>query len=239
MVHLHNVSGGVLGGDRLELSVGIGPGARAQITTTGATRIYRPCDEAPVAYLSNEITVGENALLEYVPDALIPFAGARLKQCTTIRLEPSAGLFWWEILAPGREARGEVFEYANVELRTDVVALGKPIALERIRLEPNTRDPRSVARLKTYRTWATFCICRVGIDARIWLELESELRGAISAFSPTEDALWGVSVLPAHGLAVRCVARTNRDILSTLQAIWSAAKLRLYGRSAELPRKVN
>src|SRR5271169_2160149 len=32
LVHLHNVSGGLLGGDRLELAVNVGRGARAQVT---------------------------------------------------------------------------------------------------------------------------------------------------------------------------------------------------------------
>src|ERR1700730_17127151 len=41
LVHLHNLSGGVLGGDHLDLTVEVGPGAVAQVTSTGATRIYR------------------------------------------------------------------------------------------------------------------------------------------------------------------------------------------------------
>ena len=41
LVHLHNVSGGVLAGDRLALDVEVHAGAAAQITTTGATRLYR------------------------------------------------------------------------------------------------------------------------------------------------------------------------------------------------------
>ena len=41
LVHLNNVSGGVLAGDRLALDVEVKAGAAAQITTTGATRLYR------------------------------------------------------------------------------------------------------------------------------------------------------------------------------------------------------
>jgi hypothetical protein len=40
LAHLHNVSGGLLGGDRLALRAQVGAGASAQLTTTGATRIY-------------------------------------------------------------------------------------------------------------------------------------------------------------------------------------------------------
>src|SRR5208282_5125583 len=124
LAHLHNVSGGLLGGDHLALDVRAGSGARVQLTTTGATRIYHPRREAAATAQRTEITIGENALLEYVPDSIIPFAGARYRQRTSIYLAQGAGLFWWEILAPGREARGELFEYECVEIRTDLTAMG-------------------------------------------------------------------------------------------------------------------
>jgi urease accessory protein len=239
LVHLHNVSGGLLGGDRLKLAVEIGDEARVQITTTGATRIYRPRAEAPTATQLNEIVVGENALLEYLPDAVIPFSGARFSQRTTIQLAAGAGLFWWEILAPGREARGEIFEYACVELKSDIVAGGRCIAAERIRLQPEARSLRCLARLGPYHTWGSFYICRVGVDAATWSALETTLREIASELSRLQDALWGVSTLAAHGLAVRCMVKRGRDVLPGLQVLWSEAKMRLYGRAAVPPRKVN
>ena len=239
LVHLHNVSGGLLGGDRLALKVSVSEGASVQITTAGATRIYRPRVEAKVTTQSNEITVGEGALLEYLPDAVIPFAGARFSQRTAIQLAAGAGLFWWEILAPGREARGEIFEYESVELKTDLSAGGRPIAVERVRLEPRNRRLSSLARLGAYRTWATFYICRVGVEAAEWLEIERELREILELLNRREDALWGVSTLTAYGVMVRCVAKRGRDVLPGLQDVWRAAKWRLYGREAVMPRKVN
>lgn len=239
LVHLHNVSGGLLGGDRLALAVNVGAGASVQITTTGATRIYRPREDAAVTTQSNEIVVGAGGLLEYLPDAVIPFAGARFSQRTAVRLAADAGLFWWEILAPGREARGEVLEYESVELKMDLSAGGRVIAVERVRLEPRNRELASLARLGAYRTWATFYICRVGLKATEWLEIESELRDVLQMLNRREDALWGISTLAAHGLVVRCVAKRGRDVVTGLQEVWRAGKWRLYGREAVMPRKVN
>jgi urease accessory protein len=239
LVHLHNVSGGLLGGDRLALAVNVGAHAQVQVTTTGAARIYRPRAEASAALQSNEIYVGERGLLEYLPDAVIPFAGARFSQRTSIRLADGAGLFWWEILAPGREARGEIFEYESVEFKTDLVAGGRLVAAERSRLEPQKRGLAAVGRLGAYRTWASFYVCRVGVEAAEWLETEKELRGILGLLGRRGDALWGVSTLPGHGLIVRCAAKRGRDVLPGLHAVWSAAKWRLYGRAAVVPRKVN
>src|SRR5260370_11998142 len=47
LVHLHNVSGGVLGGDQLDISVHVGTKAYAQLTSTSATRIYRSQPHLP------------------------------------------------------------------------------------------------------------------------------------------------------------------------------------------------
>lgn len=244
LAHLHNVSGGLLGGDRLKLSVNVGAGASAQLTTTGATRIYRPPADAAVTTQTNEITVAENALLEYVPDAIIPFAGARFAQRTTIHLAPGAGLFWWEIVAPGREARGEMFEYEYVEMKTDLLSSGpvdneKRVAVERIRLGPRNCPLSSLARLGPYRYWSTFYICRAGLDPADWLAAERNLREAAAPLVRPGETAWGISTLLADGLVVRGLARHGRDIVSGLHALWRAAMLHLYAREPIFPRKVN
>jgi urease accessory protein len=238
LVHLHNVSGGVLGGDKLALSVRVGPGASAQLTTTGATRIYRSRSDALSAVQTNDVVVEENALLEYVPDAIIPFGGARFQQTTRIQLSPGAGLFWWEILAPGREARGECFAYSRVELKTEIHADGKLIALEKVNLEPGEIQMDAIARLGVYRYWTTFYVCRVAVEPANWLAAETHLREAAAPWCQSGEMLWSVSTLPAHGLAIRGLARSGRDILSALQALWRSAKLLLFERVPILPRKV-
>ena len=239
LAHLHNVSGGLLGGDRLSLAVHVGAAASVQLTTTGGTRIYRPRKGVPPTTQTNEIRVGENALLEYVPDPIIPYAGARFAQQTRIDLAAGAGLFWWEIIAPGREASGEVFSYERIDMRTDVTANSRPIAAENIRLDPHGSALRSIARLGEYRYWATFYICRVGLGAAFWLGAEEQLREAARELSQPGEALWGVSTLLADGLVVRGLAVRGRDALRGLHALWNAAKLRLYGRPAVPPRKMH
>ena len=239
LVHLHNVSGGLLGGDHLELQVNLGSGAQAQITTTGATRIYRHREDFSPTTQCNEIAVGEGALLEYLPDAAIPFAGARYLQYTSIQLAAGAGLFWWEILAPGRGASGELFAYEQLEVRTCISALGRKIAAENLCLRPASREISSLARLGLYHYVAAFYICRVGVEAGAWRASEERLRELTSSLTRRGEILWGVSALVAHGLVVRCLARNGLEILPGLQAIWRCAKLHLYDRDVILPRKVN
>lgn len=239
LVHLHNVSGGLLGGDLLSLGVNVGSGAQVQLTSTGATRVYRSRQNKPTTTQINHATIAAGGLLEYVPDFIIPYAKARFCQQTCIEIEPGGGLFWWEILAPGRTAYGEIFEYESVELKTDLRAEGQSIALENVKLLPRTHDLFSVARMGPYRFWTTFYIVRVGLDAGVWLAAEQRLREVVRQFGGAGEALWGVSTMAAHGLIVRGLAQRPYNLLADLRAVWTEAKLLLYGREAMPPRKVN
>jgi len=237
--HLHNVSGGLLGGDELTLRVHVGEHARVQLTTTGATRIYRRRAEAGPAVQINEISVAPGGLLEYVPDQIIPFAESRFRQQTTIHLGEGAGLFWWEVLTPGREAGGELFAYEGVEMKTDIFAEQRPIACEHVCLEPARHDYSSVARMGEYRYWASFYICRRGIAPKDWRSAEDNLRDVAAQMADPGEVRWGVSTLVADGLAIRCLARRGHELFAALRTLWSEAKLMLYGREAIPPRKVN
>ncbi|HLJ91532.1 MAG TPA: urease accessory protein UreD [Candidatus Angelobacter sp.] len=239
LVHLHNVSGGLLGGDQLEFVIDVGPEASAQLTSTGATRVYRALDHDGDTIQVNRIRVAENGMLEYVPDPLIPFSGARLLQSTSIDLASGAGLFWWDVVAPGREAHNELFAYHRIELRTKVQALRKQIAAERMCVEPRKRNPTSPGRMGTYRYWTTFYICRVGASNKMWLEAEQHLRGVAAGLSQPQSALWGVSTLPAHGLVVRGLTVHGRDAIAGVRVLWQRAKPWLFGKEAILPRKIN
>ena len=238
LVHLHNISGGVLSGDSLSLEVDVKQNAYAQLTSTSATRLYRSRVGNGTASQTNMFSIQEGGLLEYLPDLLIPFAGSRYQQHTSIELAQDAGLFWWEIVAPGRLAKGECFEYDVLQMSARIMALGKPIALEHVKLEPALRPLSSLARLGPYCYFCSFYICKVGVNAKEWQRLEKQLNELAQQLSCSSDVRWGVSALVQHGLVVRAVSKEGRALATGLPAFWKAARLALYRREATLPRKV-
>ncbi len=238
LVHLHNISGGVLGGDALSLSVHVGQNAYAQLTSTSATRLYRSQTDTESASQTNTISVEEDGLLEYLPDPLIPFAGSRYRQHTSIELSHNAGLFWWETIAPGRLAKGECFAYDMLEMSLKIAVRGKPIALEHFKLEPASRPLSSLTRLGPYRYFCSLYICKVGLETKQWQDVERLLGELAQQLSCSHEVSWGVSTLVSDGLVVRAVSKEGRAIATGLPAFWKAAKLALYGREATLPRKV-
>ena len=238
LAHLHNVSGGILDSDALEWRVDVGPGARAQLTSTGATRVYRSRNRGRVATQRARVTLGEDAYFEYLPDQLIPFAGSRFEQSTRIELARGASLIWWDMIAPGRDAAGELFGYESLASTLDICACGEPVATEHWTLAPQNRRLDSIARLGPYRYFASCYVCRAGEGADYWRALEYDLRG-IADRSTTADVLWGVTSLRAHGLVVRGVSKSGRSLSNGLVEFWKAAKWYLCGRVATLPRKVH
>ena len=237
LIHMHNLSGGVLAGDRLSVELDVGPGARAQITSTGATRLYRTHPNTAPAELTTHARAREGALLEYLPDPLIPFAGSRYRQHTVVSLENDAGLFWWETVAPGREARAELFSYHHLHLSFELRVGGIPVAIERGDLDPEARPLQSAARLGPYRYFSSFFICRAGTSATVLRALEKQLAEVAGQLS-SPVIIWGLGRLPAHGLVVRALSRNGRDIAEGLVTFWRVAKLALYGEVAVIPRKI-
>jgi urease accessory protein len=238
LIHLHNLSGGILGGDRLALEIEVGEQAGVQLTSTSATRLYRCRPEVDAATQQTIAYVKEGGLLEYIPDPLIPFAGSRYRQQTRISLEKDAGLFWWETIAPGRTARGEMFVYDLLQIGMEIDAQGRPLALERFQLEPMRQALASTARMGIYRYMTSFYICRVGLESARWIALEKGLQEIACTLSVPGQTLWGVSTLAAHGLVVRALSLHGHNLARGLQTFWCEAKRFLYGREAIAPRKV-
>lgn len=125
-VQVTNPSGGVLGGDRLELDVALEPGASATVVTQGATKAYRGAEARGDAVFR----VGPGAFLEHLPHHLIPYAGSNFRQTAEFRLAGDATLIAWDACAAGRVARGERFAFGSLGGRTRVFREGLPEAVD-------------------------------------------------------------------------------------------------------------
>ncbi len=100
-------SGGLTGGDCIAVSLGMGAGARALVTTQAAEKIYR--SRGDDTHFSTAIDVADGAWLEWLPQETILFDGARFRRETRIALAATARLLAAEIVVFGRTARGEAF----------------------------------------------------------------------------------------------------------------------------------
>src|SRR5580658_7687629 len=61
LAHVHNLSGGILDTDSLNWRIDVAAGAQAQITSTGATRVYRSRAPEQMAAQRATVKVGRGA----------------------------------------------------------------------------------------------------------------------------------------------------------------------------------
>ena len=132
-----NVAGNVLGGDVMELEVAAGSDTHVRLRTVGATRVHR--GSTGVAARSRAtLRVASGALLEYLPDELIPHTAAWLEQQTTVHLAPGGHAIVAEVVAPGRFHHGEAFTYRRLALRLRAMYAGTAVVCDCLILEPAT-----------------------------------------------------------------------------------------------------
>lgn len=152
--------------------------------------------------------------MEWIPEPFIPQAGARYHQQTRIELEQDSGLFFFEWIAPGRVARGEVFEYQQLRWELDLLVGGKLVARERYDLDPATH---SLAALKERFPAAHYVTVYVaGIPAETWPADDLDLLSGEDVYLGHGPLLEGISMIRAlcrDSLTARGLVRKLREML--------------------------
>jgi urease accessory protein len=115
-----NTSGGIAGGDRLEMEIVLAAGTRASIASQAAERFYRVLPGEPAARLRTQIEVAEGAAAEWLPQESILFDGSALDRALDVNLAEDACFLGVESLLFGRAAMGEQVRQAALH---DVIRL--------------------------------------------------------------------------------------------------------------------
>ena len=105
---LLTTSGGLTGGDRLNIAISVGDGASATITSQAAEKLYRSV--AGDCGVDISVSVGEGAWAEWLMQETILFNGARLRRRTVLDVAPGGRLLAVESVVFGRTAMGEDFQ---------------------------------------------------------------------------------------------------------------------------------
>jgi urease accessory protein len=128
-----NTAGGVAGGDRFDIDIAAGEGARLTLTTAAAEKIYRA--EASPAELNISLRAAAGAHLSWVPQETILFDRAKVSRRIDIDLAETASLVLCEIVVFGRSAMGERMLQGEFVDRWRVRRGGRLVFAETIRLD--------------------------------------------------------------------------------------------------------
>jgi urease accessory protein len=213
--------GGIAGGDRLDISASVGPGAWAQLTSPGAAKWYRA---AGPAYQQLRLRVEAGATLEWLPQETIVYSAAQAELHSDIELLGDARLLYWDMVALGRPASGERFDAGHFQAQLNIRRDGQLLWHERQRIEGGDGLLDSPIGLAGQPVFATLLISGE-IDAEL-LErcrsLDTPVRGDLTQ-------------LPGL-LVARCLADQALHARAWLIELWRLLRPALLGREAIPPR---
>ena len=223
---------GLVQGDRYRVDIECAPGAAAHITTQAATNVFIARQDFATQLVN--LHAGDDSVLEYLPDPVVPFRGSRLFQKVCVTAGSGSTVIVGETLLPGRVAHDEAHAYDLYWTDTEVRGPdGTLLVADTLRLGPGAGgDPHSMALLDGHAVLSTLYV----ISSRLAPDrLVACLREALAV---CPEVLAGVSELPnGCGAAVRLLAPNSKSARAAVRTTWSAARTALIGAPAPDLRK--
>ena len=226
--------GGIAGGDRLAIKVELEAGAKALITTPGASKWYKARGTGPQARsrarqdLSFELAAG--ASLEWLPQEGIVFDAAEVGMESRIDLAEGACYAGWEILCLGRAASGETFNQGSIRQRVSITLAGKLIWNEAGTLEAAGNQMASAV------GWQGATVCATLLIAGHTLPNAAleELRALLESLRQTGERV-ALSRLPQVVVA-RYLGDSSERARTLLTALWQQLRPAAIGAPPITPR---
>lgn len=222
---LLTTTGGLTGGDRLDIELAVEDGARATISTQAAEKIYR--STGPDCTVRVGLRAGEGAWLEWLMQETILFDGAHLSRRTEADVAPTGRLLAVESLVFGRTAMGEDFRRGRVHDVWRVRRGGRLVWIDALKLAGDVAgERRKPFGLGAAAGCAT--VLYVGADAATHLAAAREALGRTQA-SGGATSFDGV-------LIVRLLSDSAVTLRNGVSQVVARLRHAIAGLPARLPR---
>ncbi len=229
-VYVQCCSGGLFERDSVRVSIACARGTNAHVTTSASTIVHGM--EIGEATQDVQIETAAQSLMEYLPDPMILFPGARLDNRVRVRLHEDALVLLCDaVLAhdPGGAER------ASHHLRHDLIvesSSGDLLVRDRWTMPVDIADRARPGIMGAYSCQGSFLV----------LGRESSTPGFLDALRSVllahADVYAGASALPhGCGTIVRALAMEAAALKRALFAVWDAARWRLLGVKGVARRK--
>jgi urease accessory protein len=210
-VALVNTSGGVVSGDKLSVKININ-NSKAMIFSQSAEKIYKSVNDIE-ATINNEVVVGENSWLEWLPQETILFEKSKLIRNLKIHLNKNSESLIGEIIILGRLAKGEfskdiflkdsIFIYKDTKLQwLDIVLLNNEL----------DKTKKSITRLSEANCFFTIVFSSENIE-----EYENKINKYIK--NNIFDSIISTSIIH-NNLVIRALGKNPLILRNIFSQIW-------------------
>lgn len=218
--------GGVAAGDRLQIRACLNPRSRALLTTPGATKWYR--SEGSCARQQLHFSLGEDAVLEWLPRESILFDGSNISMKLSVELGSGARYSGWEILSFGRRASGESWGDGRLNMETNVRSADRLLWSEAADIDARSGFGDSPAGLSGLTVCGTFLVAGCDIEAPLLRRCrEMTPRGA--------ESRTGITRVPGV-LIARYLGGSTEAAFCWFTNLWTVLRPAVSDRAACPPR---
>lgn len=217
-------SGGLVGGDRLDLTVRVDAGASALVVAQAAEKVYRSAG-ADVT-MDVRLGVAPDGWLEWLPQETILFDGARLRRATVLDVAGTGRLLAGELLVFGRIARGERFTRGLARDAWEVRRDGRLVWADALHLDG---DIAAVLDHPACFGGAVACgtVVYTGFDAEARLDAARDLLA--------DAAPWAGATCLGEVLVIRLLGRDAQRLRADFGRVWAGLRAAA-GWPERLPR---
>lgn len=231
-IYVITTSGCVLQGDRLDVTITVGTGAMAHVTTQSATKIHQM--DSNYAAQSQRLTLTDGAYLELLPGPVIPHRHSRFITRTEATVAESATLLTAELLLPGRthHGHGELFEF---DLYSSAFTANRPdgtsLFAEKLVAEPWRSPVRRAGVMGSFNVLANVIV--VTPPSRMRAIFEQIVPG----FDEVNQCAAGAGRLPGDaGLVYKVLGMETESVKAKVREFWTIVRREVTGTAVPAAR---
>lgn len=227
-VYLLNPSGGIMQGDKLFTEIKLEERASVVVSTPSSTKCYKMEDSA--AGVDNMFNVEKNAILEYIPEHVVPFNGTDTVQNNYFALDRTATLLAVDAVTSGRKAKGEAFGYTRFCSKTAIYVEGKLILQDCMDIRPKEEKLYAKGILEGNDIISGMYLYKQGVADEIKKYVSSNLK----SYGNTRV---GISAVNSDLVVIRILGDNIIDYKDAIGDIWNRCRLVMLGKKAVRLRK--
>ena len=217
----------MVSGDQHSVNVRV-ENSKAMVFSQSAEKIYKSINNTK-AIINNEIIVGENSWLEWLPQETILFENSKLIRNLKIHLDKNSESLIGEIVVLGRLAKGE---FSNNIYLKDSISIYKDSKLQWLDIvlleDELSKTKHSVARLNGANCFFTIVMSAVNAE-----KYESLLNDYIER---NINDLFISTTVVNNNLIVRGLAKNPLDLRNLFSKIWIFIRSEIKGLPPFLPK---
>tara|TARA_B100001971_G_scaffold206853_2_gene226225 strand:+ start:1509 stop:2330 length:822 start_codon:yes stop_codon:yes gene_type:complete len=214
-VYILTPTGGIVGGDHLNINVRLGPDCKVFLTTQAATKVYKTPGQR--SRQSLHCLLEKNSSFEYFPDHTILFADADYEQSTNVIVASGATMVLADLFSAGRIARGEQFKFRRFQNEVHIRTIDHSIVIDKMLLQPEEHTPDAVGNFENYPYAGTIYISLEPARLKDSFDL-------IEALPVTQQGVSGHSrVDPDYG-TYRVLTRQAEPLKRAIEQVFSTCR---------------